>query len=295
MTGVQTCALPISPFDDVHVRRAVNYVIDKAALVKAYGGSLHAVPAGSIEPPTVNPATATYDPYASTDFAGDATKAMDEMKQSKYDTNQDGLCDAPECKGFLFLARSITPWTSLNQIAVQDLAKIGLEPKLSEVDTTTAYTTLQQVKKLIPLSLLAGWGKDYASPYGFDFFLFDTAGIGCSTAVNYSLVGITAAIAKECGVEDEYNKAVATWGDIPGVDDKMDECVAKPADEVDTCFADMDKYLMETSVPWVPWSWANNIVITGTTTTNYEYDANGGVISLCWVAVNNGEAPQNVA
>ncbi len=289
-----TMNLLAPPFDDVHVRRAVNFVIDKAAIVKAYGGSLHAVPATSIEPPTVNAATATYDPYASTDFAGDATKAMEEMKQSKYDTNQDGTCDAPECKDFLFLGRSTAPWPQLNQVAVQDLAKIGLEPKLTEVDTTTGYTTLQNVKKLIPLSLVPGWGKDFASPFGFNFFLFDTAGLGCNTATNYALVGMTAEIAKGCGVEDAFNAAAAGNGDT-SVDAQMDECVAKPSDQVDACFAEMDKFLMETAVPWVPWGWANNIIVSGSSTTNYQYDANSGTISLSWIAVNNGDAPQNVA
>ena len=52
---------------------------------------------------------------------------------------------------------------------------------------------------------------------------------------------------------------------------------------------------LEVGGPWAPWSWANNLVITGTTTTHYEYDANAGTISLCWVTVNNGLAPVNVA
>ena len=283
------------PFDDIHVRKAVNYIMDKAGLVKAFGGSLRAVPATTIEPPTVNPATATYNPYPSTDNAGDQTAAENEMKQSKYDTNQDGQCDAPECKGFLFLSRSTDPWPAMDQVAMQDFAKIGLQPKLSEVDTTTGYTTLQSVKKLVPISLVPGWGKDFASPFGFNYFLFDTAGLSCDTAVNYALVGLTAAKAKECGVESQYNSATSQFGPIGSVDAKMNECVAKSSAEINACFAEMDKTLMEDIVPWIPWSWAQNLIITGTTTTHYEYDANGGVISLCWVAVNNGLAPVNVA
>ena len=57
----------------------------------------------------------------------------------------------------------------------------------------------------------------------------------------------------------------------------------------------MDKYLMETAVPWVPWSWGNNLVITSPSVTRYVYDTNAGVISLCQVAVNNGMKPVNVA
>src|SRR4029077_3914906 len=157
-------------------------------------------------------------------------------------------------------------------------------------------TSLQTVKKLIPLSLVPGWGKDFASPFGFDFFIFGNAGLGCTTATNYALAGFTADNAKECGVEDAYNAAVAKYGPIPGVSDAIDACVTKPSDQVNQCFADdVDKPLMETVVPWVPWSWANNLVITGTSVTNYEYDANAGVISFSWTAVDDGIAPVNVA
>ncbi len=89
------------PFDDVHVRKAMNYVMDKAGLVKAYGGSLHAVPATTVEPPTVNPATADYDPYggAANNFAGDVNSALAEMKQSKYQTRQHGQVHRPRLQG----------------------------------------------------------------------------------------------------------------------------------------------------------------------------------------------------
>src|SRR5439155_18086201 len=156
-------------------------------------------------------------------------------------------------------------------------------------------TTLQQVKKLIPISMVPGWGKDYASPYGFDFFIFDSAGIACTAAVNYSLVGMTAKQASDCGVKSEYDAYVAANGPIPSVDAKMSECVAKPADQVDTCFAELDKYLMETAVPWVPWNWGNNLIFTSPTVTQYVYDDFSGEISFSHTAVNNGKKPVNVA
>ena len=40
-----------------------------------------------------------YDPYATPNTAGDIEKAKAEMAQSKYDTNQDGVCDAPASAG----------------------------------------------------------------------------------------------------------------------------------------------------------------------------------------------------
>ncbi len=294
-----TMNLLTPPFDDVHVRKAVNFIIDKAAAAKAFGGSLHGVPATSIEPPTVNPETSTekYNPYPSTNNAGDLAAAQAEMKLSKYDTNKDGMCDAPECSGFVFLGRSFSWGPNVDQVMVGDLKKIGLNADLKETDS--GYDTLILVKKLVPISAYPGWGKDFASPYGFDYYIFNSAGITCTGANNYALVGMTPAQAKECGVETQYNNAVAYYKSIgqtfPSVDAKMAECVAKPADQVNACFAELDKYLMETAVPWVPWNWGNNLIFTSPTVTQYVYDDFSGEISFSHTAVNNGKEPVNVA
>jgi peptide/nickel transport system substrate-binding protein len=295
-TWYLTMNLIAPPFDDPHVRAAMNYVLDKAALVKAYGGSLHAVPATTVEPPTVLPATANYDPYPTSGFAGDVQKALAEMKQSHYKTDSSGKCIDPACSGFIFLGRSESPWPNLDQIVVQDMQKIGLNPKLTEVDTSTGYTTLQQVKKLIPVSLVPGWGKDFADPFGFDYFIFDSAGIGCTTAVNYSLVGMSSAQAKQCGVLPQYEAALKNYSDgkLPSIDSMMTQCEPTTGSDRQTCFANMDKYLMTTAIPWVPWGWGNNLMITSPTVTKYVYDSNADTGSFCMIAVNNGLKPVNV-
>ena len=295
-TWYLTMNLLAPPFDDIHVRKAVEYVIDKAALVKGYGGALHSVVASTVEPPTVLPATATYDPYPSPNSAGDVTAAQNEMKQSKYDTNQDGMCDAPECS-FLLLGRNDKPWTNMNPIVVQDLAKIGLKADLKQSEPGTVTTTLYTVNKLTPMSVGQGWGKDFASPFGFDFFVFDSAGIGCTSAVDQALIGISAQQAAECGVTAQYNAALKNYpdGKIPSIDAQMDKCVALTGDALQTCFADLDKYVMETAVGWVPWAWGQSLQTTAPTVTNYVFDQNAGIPGVAHIAVNNGKQPVNVA
>jgi ABC-type transport system substrate-binding protein len=296
-TWYVTMNLLAPPFDDIHVRNAVNLALDKAGIRKAYGGDKRGELATSVEPPTVLPQSQDINTFAANTGAGDATSAADEMKQSRYDTNHNGICDdGGACDNILFLGRSTDPWPNMNQVAVASLKPILPNLDLKEVDTSTGYTTLQQVKKLVPISMVPGWGKDYASPYGFDFFIFDSAGIACTAAVNYSLVGMTEAQATECGVKPEYDAYVQKWGPIPSVDDKMKECVAKPADQVDACFAELDTYLMTTAVPWAPWLWATQFTSTNlNTVTSYAFDQNAGIISYVNTSVNNGLAPQNVA
>jgi len=279
------------PFDDVHVRRAVEWVLDKASMAKAWGGPLHGVPATSVEPPTVNPAASKSNLFPSTGNAGDVNKALAEMKQSHYQTDSSGKCTDAACKGFIFLGRSIAPWPDVDQVVMADLAKIGLQPKLTEVDTTTGYTTLQHLAKLTPISTVAGWGKDFAAPYGFDFFIFDSAGLGCTTAVNYYLAGMTAADAKTCGMSSEFAK----YGAPVSVDKAIAQCNQLSVNSLFTCFVNkVDNVVMGNGLI-APWNWGNNLTITGKSVTNYQYDANAGVISFSWVSVNNGLAPVNVA
>jgi peptide/nickel transport system substrate-binding protein len=298
-TWYVTMNLLAPPFDDIHVRNAANLALDKVGIRKQYGGEARGDIATSVEPPTVLPQSTDINPFSANDGSGNAQAAMDEFKQSRYDTNGNGVCDdGPVCDNIEFLGRNTDPWPAMDQVAIASLKPIFPGLKLVETDTSTGYTTLQQVKKLIPISMVPGWGKDYASPYGFDFFIFDSAGISCTAAVNYSLVGMTAQQASDCGVKAQYDAYVQNNGPIPSVDDKMNECVQKPPDQVDPCFAELDTYLMTTAVPWVPWLWATNFTTTNLDAghvTHYEFDQNAGIISYVNTAVSNTETPVNVA
>ena len=298
-TWYVTMNLLVPPFDDLHVRNAANLALDKIGVRKQYGGELRGDIATSVEPPTVLPNSTDINPFAANTGSGNAQAAMDEFKQSRYDTNGNGVCDdGPVCENIEFLGRNTDPWPAMNQVALQSLKPVFPGLKLVETDTSTGYTTLQQVKKLIPISMVPGWGKDYASPYGFDFFIFDSQGISCTAAVNYSLVGMTPDQANECGVKAQYDAYVQNNGPIPSVDDKMNECVQKPADQVNACFAELDTYLMTTAVPWVPWLWATNFTSTNLDpghVTQYKFDQNAGIISYVNTAVGNTETPVNVA
>ena len=58
-------------------------------------------------------------------------------------------------------------------------------------------------------------------------------------------------------------------------------------DKRNQCFADIDKKLMETAAPWVPYLWAKNITVTGNTVTKWEFDQFSGYLSYTQMAVNN--------
>jgi peptide/nickel transport system substrate-binding protein len=294
-TWYVTMNLLVPPFDDIHVRKAVNYVLDKAALQKAWGGpEVGGEVATTIEPPTVLGATEGYDPYATPNHEGDVQAAMDEMKQSKYDSNGDGKCDADVCNDVLMVNRNYAPWTDMSPILVDNLAQIGINITMREMNPGPAYTTIQTVKNLIPIAANAGWGKDFADPGTFAV-LFDSSGISCTGQVNYAEVGMTKDQASECDVLDAWNAATDNGkNELPGVDDQFSKCSAQTDEARDECWAEFDKDLMENVVPWVPYIWASFTTTTTDTVTKFEFDQFSGAISYSHVAVNNGIDPNEV-
>lgn len=280
-----TMNMLVPPFDDVHVRKAVNYIIDKASIQKAWGGAVHGVIATHIMPPTVLPGftPSNYDPYASAGHSGDLAKAQAELKLSTKYGGPDGMCDASVCKNLLFVNRNTPPQVDMTPIIQADLAKIGITIKPRELDTSTAYTTIQTVNKLIPIASNAGWGKDYADPGTFAV-LFQQSGIICEGEINYSEVGMSADQAKECGVTSEYSKVAST---LPNVDDQINQCNAASGDARTQCWTNFDKNLMTNVVPWVPYLWGNNLTVLNKDVTQYVFDQFSGIISLCHIAVSN--------
>src|SRR5436190_5664969 len=141
------------PFDDIHVRKAVNFVINKQALQKAWGGPLRGQIATHTIPPTVLPGfPSDYDPYRTPNEAGDVNAAKNEMKQSRYDSNHDGVCDSSVCKNVLFVNRTTPPFVNMTPTIQENLALIGIQVKARELDPGTAYTTIQTVRNLVPIA-----------------------------------------------------------------------------------------------------------------------------------------------
>jgi ABC-type transport system substrate-binding protein len=225
-----------------------------------------------------------YNPYPSEGNRGDEAKAKEEMKQSKYDTNKDGVCDAKECSNLVMPNRNTPTFADSEAVVVSSLEKIGIKVKPRQLAASAAYTTIQTVKNKIPIAMNTGWGKDYADAFTFAGPLLDGRGITATGNNNYPLLGLTKEKAAEVGIP--YPEGVT----IPSIDADIDACqkiaLDKP-DDRNQCYADLDKKLMEEQLPWVPYLWAQNITVTGTTVTKFEFDQFSGYLSYTQMAVNN--------
>jgi peptide/nickel transport system substrate-binding protein len=272
-----TMNLSQPPFDDIHVRKAMNWVMDKSGLQRAWGGPIRGDIANHIVPDTMfNGDLDDYAPYKTEGDAGDVDKAKEEMKQSKYDSDGDGVCDAKECSGVLYVNRNVPPFTDMEPIIVQAAAKIGI--KLTPREFEDAYPVIQDATRGVPVSSVPGWGKDYADPSTF-MVLFDSASILPQGNVNYSLVGITPDQAKK-------DKLSGNFDGIPSVDADIKACNAKTDQDRLTCWEELDKNLMENVVPWVPYLDATNVDILGPAVTKYDYDQFSGEAAYSRVAVD---------
>lgn len=284
VTWYITMNLTAPPFDDLAVRRAVNFVLDKSGLQRAWGGPLVGEVATHIIPPTMGGLPAEeYDPYPSPDHAGDVEAAKEEMRQSKYDSDGDGVCDAPECRNVLHINRNIPPWTEYGPIIEDNLSQIGIELRTRELESGTAYTTIQSTSRNVPIASNAGWGKDWADPRTFTQLLFTGAAIQREGNVNYSLVGVTPEI------NEEGNLGVTgTLERVPSIDEQFNACDVLPLGQGRTdCFNDLDRTLMEEVAPWVPYRWAVENHLLASTVTQWEFDQAAGEMALAHMAVQS--------
>ncbi len=264
------------PFDDIHVRKAANYAVDKQGLRRAWGGPIYGEIATHIVPDLMLEGRLdNYDPYRTENFEGNLDAAKKEMRQSKYDSNKDGVCDASACRNILHITRSTPPWTEMVPVIEDSFSSIGLQLTTREFEDS--YPIVQDVSRNVPIGSNAGWGKDYADPSTF-MVLFDSRNIIPTGNTNYSLIGIDRGVlarlrrdARQARPPVDF-KFTGTIKGVPHVDARIDRCVKTPAQKRLDCWAALDRHLMEEVVPWVPYLDAKNVDITGPAVTKYEFD-----------------------
>jgi peptide/nickel transport system substrate-binding protein len=281
-TWYLTLNLTQPPFDDVHIRKAMNWIIDKNGLRKGWGGPSVGTIANHIVPDALlNNALKSYRPYATPGDAGSVAKAAAEVKQSKYDPGKTGKCTASACKNVLMIADVRAVDKAMVPVIQANAAKIGITFKVRSVNG--AYPVIQTPSKNVPISERPGWGKDYADASTFFNALFLSSSILPSGNTNYSLVGVTPAIAKSVGAKGNLTG-------VPSIDADISKCnrthaTAEGANARISCWAGVDRKLMTQVVPWVPYLSASNINVTGPKVGKWSYDQFSDQTAYAHVAV----------
>jgi peptide/nickel transport system substrate-binding protein len=274
--------LAVPPFDDVHVRKAINWAFDKQGFRQLRGGPSVGELAGHIFVNSLqNNILADYDPYGTPNGSGDPQAAADEMAQSVYDTDADGVCDDPVCQDILTVTDREDPYPEQSALLQQFLEPLGITLEVRQLERGTMYNQCNDANSQHGMCAGPGWGKDYADGVTFGEPLFTSAGLW-ESCCNYSLVGAS-------------DEQLAEWGydvtGIPSVDDKEDECAAlEPGDERFQCWAELDQQLMEEVVPWVPYLFDNSVDIISDNIQNYSFDQFAGLAAFDSLAVPDNTA-----
>jgi peptide/nickel transport system substrate-binding protein len=270
--------LTTPPFDDVHVRKAMNLVMDLEGILRAWGGAggsgstpRHTLPESLLSIPD-------YFPFQQPPFAGDVEAAKAEMAQSKYDTNKDGTCDAAPCKEVINVNRNFAPWSTMSPIIEQSAAQIGITIETRELSRSAVNDASSTTSRKIPFSSGNGWGKDFADPVTF-FAIYDGRNIIPSGNTAFSLVGVTKDREKELGI-------TIPPGGVPSIDADIDRCVPLQGQERTDCWTALDKKLTEQIVPQVGLVDSNSVELLGPAVTQFDFDQFGLEPSLARLAVD---------
>ncbi len=156
-TGYMFLNTQVKPFDNLKVREAVNYAIDKRNLLRLTGGPSAGTIAASVLPPGmigyVPPSK--FDPYTH-----NVAKAKALMKQAGYPNGFKGK--------LLMVGNSQPPTPQEFQSIQEDLKKIGISNfEVKTLPYPAYYTNYLEIPAKHVATGLAGWCEDFPSPTSF--------------------------------------------------------------------------------------------------------------------------------
>ncbi len=275
-----TMNLALPPFDDLHVRRAINFVTNKKTLVDLlWPGSQiqnHAIP-DAFE----NGLLIDYDPFATPDHAGNLDRAKAEMAQSIYDTNGDGVCDDPACSDIAMLVRNdFSEVAVAAQAFASQLAPLGLTLSVETHDQGDVFGIANDPASKNALGFTLGWASDYFNASSWFAPLATSPAIGADWGANLSLLGASGEQLTDWGYPDTS---------VPSLAQKIDACTAQTGSAQFACWAEADQYLMERVAPWVPLDNRQASRLTSGSVTDFQWDATITMPALDQIAVAPGQ------
>ncbi len=248
--------LAMPPFDDVHVRRAVNWILDRATIAERLSDELGlgaVVARHGIPDSLLNNLLIDYAPYATTDDRGDLRRAQEEMRASRYDSDGDGTCDAEACAAVP--AFYYNPSEGVQTTIERNLAEIGINVIRTDAD-------LLDPASHIAVVLGIGWGADMPRAENFGLLL---ASSGLSST-NLSLLGASSTDLEAWGYDVDS---------VPTLDPVLAACISAIGSESFECWASIDQLVMERVVAWAPLIFVVNGFITSERVAAFSADVYG--------------------
>jgi ABC-type transport system substrate-binding protein len=222
------------PLDDIHVRKALNYAIDKTALVPVFRAMTTSTPATHLATDGVEGnLLANYAPYGT--GAGDLEAAHREIAQSGYDGDRDGVCDAPACGAVhVLLFRDDPVRLALAKLIRGDLRPLGIDLVLDRLSDDAWF---QAASKPAPGQAILFAGFTKGPPSASTYF-------GPRDLYSFTSVGVS--------LDELRGRGYSVHTPPPTVDDRIQACSREVFEAQVKCWDEFDQYLMEEVVAWVP-------------------------------------------
>jgi peptide/nickel transport system substrate-binding protein len=167
----------IPPFDNLKARQAVNYAIDRAALVNLFGGPALATPTCQILPIGF-PAYEPYCPY--TQNPGTEWSAPD-MEKAKQLVQESGTAG----QKVTLIVEDTAVSRSIGVYLQSVLSEIGYDASVKAISPNIAFTYIQNTNNNVQISVTQ-WYQDYPAPSNFLYVLLscDSFHPGSDSSVN---------------------------------------------------------------------------------------------------------------
>ena len=158
----------VKPFDDVRVRQAVNYAIDRSRIAKILAGQV--LPLNQIYPQGMPgyEENADYYPY-------DPAKAKQLLAEAGY----------PDGFSTTFITFSQDPLPRVSEALQADLAKVGIKVQIKRMQEASGYTYITTKASKAPMGLTY-WYADFPDPSDWIGSLLSKASAATDGGANVS-------------------------------------------------------------------------------------------------------------
>lgn len=186
----------LAPFDNAKVRQAVNLAIDRAAMVKIYGGAKLATASCQVLPPGF----AGYEPYCPHSKNPGAKWSAPDMAHAKQLVKESGT--AGQKVTVVSNDRAVEKQLGLYVQSV--LRELGFDASIKVLSASVQFPYIQNTRNKVQISV-STWYQDYPAPSNFLNVLFSCASFreGSDSSVNIS--GLC-----DKGLDADLAKAMAT-------------------------------------------------------------------------------------
>ena len=169
----------LAPFDNIKVRQAVNYALDRKALVNLFGGQVLATPICQVLPPGF-PGHVDYCPYTKNPGAKWSAPDMEKAKQLVEESGTKG-------QKVSIIVEDKTVAKSIGVYLQSMMTELGYVADVKPISPNIQFTYIQNTNNKVQMSVTQ-WYQDYPAASDFLNILFGCASFtpGSDSSINMS-------------------------------------------------------------------------------------------------------------